>query len=114
MIMSLINNVIDRITEYLKIKGEKLKLDIIASVSKIMAYAISFILILLVGFFFLVFASITIGAIINEALESSYIGYLIISGFYFLMLIILFLLLRTKKVQNLIEKLLMQINDPES
>jgi len=111
--MSLINNVIDRITDYLKVKGEKLKLDIIASVSRIMAYVISFILILLIGFFFLVFASITAGALINEALDSSYLGYLMISGFYLIVLIVVLLLLKTRKIQNLIEKALVHLNDVE-
>ncbi|MEQ8365029.1 MAG: phage holin family protein [Cyclobacteriaceae bacterium] len=111
--MSLINNVIDRITDYLKVKGEKLKLDIIASVSRIMAYVISFILILLIGFFFLVFASITTGALINEALESAYLGYLIISGFYLIVLVVVLMLLKTRKIQNLIEKTLVHLNDAE-
>lgn len=111
--MSLINTVIDKITEYLKIKGEKLKLDIIANVSKIMAYVISFILILLIGFFFLVFASITAGALINQALDSVYLGYLIVTGFYFIILFIVFLLLRSKKIQTLIEKTLVELTDSE-
>jgi len=109
--MSLINTVIDKVTEYLKIKGEKIKLDIIASVSKIMAYVICFILLLLIGFFFLVFASITAGAVINQALESNYLGYLIITGFYLIVLIIILILLRTRKIQNLIEKTLVQLNE---
>jgi hypothetical protein len=78
-----------------------------------MAYVISFILILLIGFFFLVFASITAGALINEALDSSYLGYLMISGFYLIVLIVVLLLLKTRKIQNLIEKALVHLNDVE-
>jgi len=109
--MSLINTVIDRINEYLRIKGEKLKLDVIASVSKIMAYVISFIFVTLIVFFFLVFVSITIGAAINELMDSAYLGYLFMSVFYLVTLIIFFVLLKTKKIQNLIEKLLVRLND---
>lgn len=109
--MSLINNVVDKLTEYFQVKIDKIKLDLIAQVSKILANFMALILIGVVGLFFFIFGSVALGAFLNEALESVYLGYLILCGFYFLMLIAIFILIKTKVIQRWMEALFLSLSE---
>ena len=109
--MSLINNLLDKLSAYVQLKGEKIKLDIIAQVSKLLAHFVAFLLVFLVGFFFFIFGSIALGAFLNQLLESVYYGYLILTGFYLVMLILIFLLIRTKKIQKLLEDFFINLSE---
>lgn len=109
--MSLINNVVDKLTEYFHVRIDKIKLDLIAQVSKILASFMAFILIGVVGLFFFIFGSIALGAFLNEVLESTYLGYLILCGFYLVMLIIIFILVKTKVIQRWMEALFLSLSE---
>lgn len=109
--MSLINNVLDRISAYIQVKGEKIKLEVMAKMATFLGHFVAFLLLFLVGFFFFVFASIALGAYLNMILQSVYLGYLIISGFYFILAIILILLIRTRKFQKWLEVLFIQLSE---
>lgn len=109
--MSLINNLLDKLSGYIQTKGEKIKLDVIAQVSKLLAHFVAFLMVGLVGFFFFIFGSITLGAFLNEVLESVYLGYLILTGFYFILLIIIVLLLKTSKIQNWMEAFFVNLSE---
>lgn len=108
--MPMVNKLIDKLSAYIKLKGEELKLEIIAHISRLLAHLIAFLLIGVVGVFFITFASLTLGAYLNEVLESSYSGFLIIAGFYLLMLIIVFLLLKTNRFQYWLEAIFIKIS----
>lgn len=101
--MSIITNLMDRATAYFKVKADKLKLEIIAKMARIMANIVAFTFIGLIGLFFLVFLCVALGAYLNEVLESNYQGYFLMSGFFFGLIIIIFFLLRTRKIQNWLE-----------
>ena len=107
----LISALLDKLTDYLKIRGDQLKVDVLARLAKVLAYAIVFVLIGFLGIFFLIFAGFTFSIYLNEVLESTYLGYLIVTGIIFLKLVIIFLLLKTGKVQKWLEKLLINIID---
>ncbi|MFY0599598.1 MAG: phage holin family protein [Cyclobacteriaceae bacterium] len=109
--MSIINNLLDKINAYIQVKGEKLKLDIISQVSKLLASFVAFLLLGLVGFFFFVFGSIALGAFLNEILDSVYYGYLILTGFYLILLFIIFMLFKTKKIQKWMEGFFMSLSE---
>ncbi|WP_258105360.1 phage holin family protein [Marinoscillum sp. MHG1-6] len=109
--MSLINNLLDKISGYIQAKGEKLKLDIIAQVSKLLAHFVAFLLVGLIGFFFFIFGSITLGAYLNEVMESTYLGYLILTGFYLLLLIVIVLLLKTNRIQKWMETFFINLSE---
>ncbi len=109
--MSLVNKLLDKITEYLKLKGERLKLDIIAQVSKILAHVLAFMFLGIIAFFLFVFLSLAIGSYLNVLLNSAYYGYLIIAGSYLLILIVIFLLLRTNRIQNWLESVFIKISE---
>lgn len=109
--MALINKLIDKISEYLRLKGEKLKLDIIAQVSRIMAHILAFLFLGMIAFFLFIFLSLALGAYLNELLSSTYYGYLIVAGAYLILLITIFLLLRTNRIQNWMESMFINISE---
>lgn len=109
--MSLINNIVDKLTEYFQVRIDKIKLDLIAQVSKLLAIFMALILIGIAGFFFFIFGSIALGAFLNAVLESVYLGYLILSGFYFLIMIIIFILIKTKIIQRWMEALFLSLSE---
>lgn len=109
--MPVINKLLDKITEYLRLKGEKLLLDVIARVSRILAYVMAFMVLGVIIFFLFVFLSLALGSYLNELLNSAYYGYLIVAGIYLLISIVIFLLLQTNKIQQWLEALLIRISE---
>lgn len=109
--MSIFNSVIEKINEYIRVRGEKLKLDIITHVSRILAHFVAFLTIAVIGLFFLIFISIALGTYLNYILDSYFLGYLIVSGIYLLALIAIILLLKSKKLQNWLETLFINLSE---
>ncbi|MEQ8338132.1 MAG: phage holin family protein [Cyclobacteriaceae bacterium] len=109
--MSLINNLLDKLTEYIRLKGEKLKLDIIAQVSRLLAHVLAFLFLGIIAFFLFIFLSLALGGYLNVLLESEYYGYLIVAGVYLILLISIFLLLRTNRIQNWLESVFINISE---
>ena len=109
--MSIINKVLDKLTEYLRLKGEAIKLDIISQVSVLLAHVVAFLFLGVIAFFLFIFLSIALSAYLNQVLESFYLGYLIIAGGYLVILVIIFLLLRTRKIQNWLESVFIRISE---
>ncbi|MFY0607369.1 MAG: phage holin family protein [Cyclobacteriaceae bacterium] len=109
--MSIINNLLDKVSEYIRVRGEKLKLDIITQVSKILAQFIVLSSIALIFLFLIVFLSLALGAYLNSVLDSPHYGYLIVSGIYLIALFGLFVLLRSNKMQNWLEELFINMTD---
>ena len=101
--MSIINKLVDKLSEYIRLKGEKLKLDIIAQVSRLLAHFVALLTMAVIGLFLLVFLSLALGNYLNYLMESPHYGYLIVAGGYLILLIIIFLLLRTNKIQRWLE-----------
>lgn len=110
---SRIGDIVEKITEYIHIKTEQVKLKLIGYISKILANVLALCFTLLVGFFFLFFLSLGIGALLNEVLGSSFWGYLIIAGFYLLSIIIMLLLVKSGKIQHWLEHLILKIAEQQ-
>jgi hypothetical protein len=104
-----ITSLIDKLTEYIKVKGEMLKLEIMSQVAKILSYAITFLVVALIMLFLVFFAGLTLAVYLNDVLSSAYLGYLIVSGIILFSLIIILLLLRSGKIQRWLESLLINI-----
>tara|TARA_Y100000588_G_C13623846_1_gene656589 strand:+ start:122 stop:484 length:363 start_codon:yes stop_codon:yes gene_type:complete len=109
--MAVINKLVDKISEYIRLKGEKIKLDIIAQVSRLLAHFVAFLTIALVGLFLLIFLSLALAAYLNYALDSPHYGYLIVGGIYLIGLVGILLLLRTNKLQNWLETLFVNLSE---
>ena len=108
-----INRLIDKLTEYLKLKGEQLKLEILSHVARILAYVITFIIIGLIASFLGLFVALTLAVFLNHVLDSIYLGYVIVSGLLLILLIIFILLLKTEKIQRWLEAMIVKIGSDE-
>ena len=85
--------VIDDIIEFVEVKTEQIKLKIITRVSRMLSGVIALSMLTLFSMFFLFFLSFAFAEMINSSLESTYLGYLLISGGYFLIILTVVLLL---------------------
>lgn len=101
--MALANKLVEKISEFIRLKGEKIKLDIIAKVSKILALFVTFLIISMFGVFFILFLSFALSEFLNTVLNSEFYGYLITAGIYLLMLIIVAIIFRSHKMQKWLE-----------
>jgi uncharacterized BrkB/YihY/UPF0761 family membrane protein len=111
--VSPINKLLDKLTEYIKIKGEQLKLEILSHVARILAYVIIFIAIGLVTSFLVLFGALTLAVVINHWLGSEFWGYVIVSGILLVVLVLLIMLLRSQKIQRWIESVIIKIGTNE-
>lgn len=109
--MSIVNTLLDKLSEYIRLKGEKLKLEIIAQVSRLLAHFVAFLMIGLISFFMFTFLSIAAGAYLNTLFESSYLGYLVLAGFYLLCLVILLIFLKSNRMQQWLEVLFIRFSE---
>ncbi|MEM6736556.1 MAG: phage holin family protein [Bacteroidota bacterium] len=106
---NVIGNTIDKIIQYVELKGEQLKLKAIINIAKALSGAISLTFALVVTFFFLFFLSFAFAHLINEYLNSSYLGFFIISAFYLVIVIIVLILVKRKVIQRWFESLILKI-----
>lgn len=110
---SKIGEIVERITEYIQIKTEQVKLKIVGYISRILANVLALFFIILIGFFFLFFLSFSIGSLLNEVFESAFLGHLLISAFYLLLIIIVLMLVKFGKIQGWLEFLILKIAEQE-
>lgn len=111
--MALANKLVDKISEFIRLKGEKIKLDIIAKVSKLLSLFVAFLIIFIFGVFLLMFLSFALSEYLNTVLESNHYGYLVTSGIYLAMLIIVVIIFRTHKIQKWLESLFVSFGEEE-
>ncbi|MEO9869922.1 phage holin family protein [Ekhidna sp.] len=103
--------VIDNIVEFIEIKTEQIKLRIIARIASMLSGVIAISFIGFLSLFFLFFLSFAIAELINIGLESTYLGYLIIAGGYLLVIIVVFFLVKSRRLQKLIEKAIVKLEE---
>ena len=105
--------IVNKINEYLRLKAEQLKLEVMGRVSKVLALVITFLLVAVLGLFFALFLALTLAVFLNYVLESEFLGYLIVSGIILLKLVILIVLLKTNRIQRWIESAIMNLASDE-
>lgn len=81
---------IDKVAEYVNVRKELALLKTVDKGSQIFANIISGILVLLFAVLAFVFGSFALSFYLSEILGNSYIGFLIVAGFYLLIAIILY------------------------
>ncbi len=83
-----VDNLVDNVASYLESKIALIKLEAQETAAKVIVKIILYSSIVILSVFALIFASITGALALNHVLESSYLGFLIITGFYILLLVI--------------------------
>ena len=95
-------------TDYLKVKFELLKLDISEHLANILAQVIAYLIIIIMASLVLAFLSLGVSFLLNDLLDSAFLGFMIVAGFYFIFLIIVFALLKSGKLKSFFENQLVQ------
>lgn len=108
-----VNALIDKLIEFLKLKGDQIKLEVMSRVAKVLANILVFMIIGFVGLMLIFFMSVTLAVIINHALESDFYGHLIVSGLMLLFLLVLILFLKTGKIQKWLENIILSMAEDE-
>ena len=86
---------------YIEVRSELIKIQIKEQIVQIISQLVLMFIFLLFGFLIITIASFAISFYLNEILDSSYIGFVILSGIYILLFIILFLI-RKKIIRNIV------------
>jgi len=107
------SNTVDKITSFIEVKIEQIKIKLIRSSSKLAGNIIGIILISVFGLLFLLFFTIGIATLINHFMGSPFWGYFIIAGFYLFMILIFLGLMNTGKISSWIESALSDIDNNE-
>jgi hypothetical protein len=107
------DKIIDKLTDYLKLKGEQIKLEIMGHVARVLAHVIVFLLISLLLLFFGLFFMLSLAVVLNYAFGSEYLGYVVVTGVLLVLLIVIGSMLRSGKVQKWFETLILKISEDE-
>jgi len=102
---------INRITEYIKIKTEQIKLEIIGHSARLLSHVLVVGFLVILGLFFLFFISFGLSAYFNQLFNSTFLGYLTVAGLYLLVIVLISILARTGKIQNWIEATIVKAMD---
>lgn len=106
-----IDNIIDHISELIEAKVEVYKVELKYEVAKIGAKLLSFIILSFFISLIVIFLSFSAATLINSLMDSRYWGFVIVTGFYTL-LVVLYLSFKVNLgIQHFFEKML--IGDTE-
>lgn len=86
-----LNKLTETVSEYIETRIELLKLDFQEQFVKFMAKALTWGILLLCGLTILFFISFGLAELLNEALQSHYLGFLLVGSLYLLIAIIIYL-----------------------
>jgi len=93
----------EAIYEYVRVKIELFKLDLTEHLSNILAQLIAYVVILLLAGLVVTFLSMGVANLINERMESNYLGQLVVALFYLLILLLTLFYLRSGKLKKFFE-----------
>ncbi len=96
------------LTEYIRVKFELFKLDLTEHLSNVLAQMIAYLVILIISGLVITFLSIALAHFLNSFFQNEAIGYLIVSGVYLLLLLLVFYFLKSGKLKAFFEAKLME------
>ena len=99
------DGLIKNLIGYIETKSELYKIEIKQELTRLLAKLIAAVVLGILLIMFLLFLSLTLGNYINQLLDSSFTGYLIISGLFLVILVILILLRNSKVYRYFIDLL---------
>lgn len=103
--------VVNRITEYIKVKGQQVKLEIISHLARFLSRLLVIGFLGVLGLFLIFFMSFGLSALLNQFFESAYLGYLIVAGIYLLVILLISLFNKKGVIQRWIEVFILNAND---
>ena len=94
------DQIIDHLVGFLETRLEILKLDFKEESVRVIAKLLTAAVIVLFGTLFFIFFSVMIAIILNQVLESAYLGFAILSAFFMLLLISVLIIKNTSWFHN--------------
>ena len=111
------DRMIDHLVEFVETRLEILKLDFKEESVRVIAKLITGAVIVLFSTLFFIFFSVMIAIILNEALDSSFLGFAILAAFFLLILVSILIIKQTpwyhSKITEITDQLVEDTNDDE-
>ena len=101
-----INKLKEALSGYIKVKLELFKLDIAEHLSRVLAQLVAYLVIFFILGLVILFVSLGVSLFLNEVLKSAYLGFIIVSGVYLVLLLFVFMLLKSGKLNAVFESIL--------
>lgn len=98
--IAIVEKLVDNVEEYAKTVGELYKLKTVKKASSVIGVMISSIILFLFLILFLIIISIGASVYLGEILGRMHLGFMIIAGFYAIILIILILARKSLLINN--------------
>lgn len=99
-----VDSLFEHLTSFIESKVEIYKIEIKEEVAQSLSKMMIVLLFFFIGTFFFLFLNIALGYYLGALLESLFLGFLIISGFYLLVFLVLYLLRDQFKLEQFFEK----------
>jgi uncharacterized membrane protein YqjE len=97
-----IDRLIDHLVGFIETRLEILKLDFKEESVRVVAIILTIAVKVLFGTLFFIFISVALGLYLNQILESAYLGFVILAGFFFLLWMSVLIIRRTSWYNDLI------------
>ena len=97
-----IDRLIDHLVGFIETRLEILKLDFKEESVRVVAIILTIAVKVLFGTLFFIFFSVALGLYLNQILESAYLGFVILAGFFFLLWMSVLIIRRTSWYNDLI------------
>ena len=99
-----LESISEHLSGYVEDRIELLKLELQEDAATAAAKVVLFAIILIFGLFCLLFLSIALAILINNALDDDSIGYLIVGGVYLIFTLVAFVLKKNNRVKSILYK----------
>jgi len=99
-----IDQLIDHISNYIQVRLDLAKADMLGQLSGVIAGVFSLLLVLFFLAFFCLFVSFGLAILLNDWLGSNYIGYLIVAGFYAILFVLAIVLTKSGVLKEKIKE----------
>jgi len=104
-----LDSIIENLSGYVENKLEILKIELKEDGAYLASRLILLIFLCTLAFVILLFLSLAAGIVINLWLSSSYLGFIIIGGFYLLLLVLIIIFKNKLKIESKIQSYLLRI-----
>ena len=111
--MSLISNLIDKLSELLKVKFDQFKLEAQSQLAAVLAKLIVFFGLAILLLFFALFIGFGFAFYLNDLWESSYLGFLTVSVIPLVMFIILLVVSKSQAFTLALEQAILEKEEDE-
>jgi len=97
-----IDRLIDHLVGFIETRFEILKLEFKEESVRVLAKLLTIAVMVILSTLFFIFFSVALGIFLNQKLESAYLGFVILAGFFFLLLMSVLIIKQSRWYNDLI------------